>query len=79
MSAPLKIDESGNVGIRLSNNTIPLSNLSIGAAGLSNAKLYITEQWHLVPETIRKSQCATWCGGRYRIWECATILKTEVP
>ena len=41
INAQLKIVESGNVGISLSGTTAPLSNLSIGGAGLENAKVYV--------------------------------------
>lgn len=37
----LKVAANGKVGIALSSNTTPLSNLSIGAAGQSNARLFI--------------------------------------
>lgn len=37
----LKVAADGKVGIALSSNTTPLSNLSIGAAGQSNARLFI--------------------------------------
>ena len=37
----LKVAANGKVGIALSSNTTPLSNLSIGAAGQSNAGLFI--------------------------------------
>ena len=41
VNAQLKIAESGNVGIRLSNSTEPLSALSIDGAGFANAKIYV--------------------------------------
>lgn len=41
VNAQLKVVESGNVGISLSNTIVPLSNLSIAGAGMTNAKLYV--------------------------------------
>lgn len=41
VNAQLKIADNGNVGIALSNSATPLSKLSIGGAGISNANLYV--------------------------------------
>ena len=40
-NAQLKVANNGNIGIHLSDNTNPLSYLSIGAAGQTNTKVYV--------------------------------------